>query len=176
MNQTRAMLDRRPHRPKPDDPDILAGVEDCQRRGLSHRATAAILHIATTTVTDWLTAGRTELGEYADGKLSELGSHGLFAVHFERGAGEREAVNTDAITASITDKSVSFVPALILNKARNPAEWIEARQVNMHVEGSVKHTLSLELPGSSSQELLEMVQARLQSGVPLLPAPDTESP
>ena len=114
---------------------------------------------------DWLTAGRLEQAAYDAGTLDELGSHGLFAALYDKAACDREAVNTQAITNSITDNSVNFVPALILNKARNPADWLEARQVNVTSHVTV---LTAQLPQLAEQELLALLQAKLASGRHLL--------
>ena len=153
------------NRASPSDPAILESVRNSQLNALSIRVTASRAGIAKTTLMDWLTAGRLELADYNSGKLEELGSLGSFAVQYDKAACDREAVNTQAITASITDNSVNFVPALILNKARNPADWLEARQVNVTSHVTV---LTAQLPQLAEAELLALLSDKLASGRKLL--------
>ena len=120
--------------PKPDDPEIQQAAYDCQRTGYSHRVTAAKIGIGITTLTDWLKLGRTEL---TDPNRGELGSHAMFAAHFEQGAAECEAENTDHIMAARYDRAAAFVPALVMNKARNGDEWVEKRDVTATLEAVV---------------------------------------
>ncbi len=148
--------------PKPDDPELIAVIENCQRTGMSHRVTASVAEISKDTLTNWLNLGRSELAAWdkANQTWEELGSLGRFAARFERAAAEFEAGNTADIIASIHDKSVNFVPALILNKARNPADWLEARQVNVQQDVRVL-TVSVSLPALATQQLLAIAQREL---------------
>ncbi len=152
--------------PRPDDPDILESIDHSQRQGYSQKVTATNAQIGDTTLVDWLQEGRLEIAALATGQLQELGSTGLFAACYLRAAADREMLLTDAITASITDKSVAFVPALISLKARNPADWLEARSLTVETTSTV--TVKVELAQPSEAELLDMVQRKLKTGTYLL--------
>ena len=161
----------RGHSPKPDDPKILASITNSQHHGYSHRVTASRAEIAKDTLTNWLNLGRAELRAWdqSEADYSELGKLGRFAARFESAAAECEAGNTDAIVESIHNSKVAFVPALIMNKARNPADWLEARQVE--IKQDVRVTFP-QLPAMPEQQLLELVQSKLTSGQKLLPPAD----
>ena len=62
------------------------------------------------------------------------------------------------------------MPALISLKARNPAEWVEARQVTIEakVSGWIGHVALTPLP---EQQLLAILKEKLDQGTPLLPPP-----
>ena len=161
--------------PKPTDEDILTSLEDSQHHCYSVRVTASRAQIAKTTLVEWLQTGRQELAAFDAGQTTELGSFGRLAARYLKAASEAEAANTDAIAASITDNKIAFVPALILNKARNPADWLEARQAAPSVTVSV---VVATLPQLPEQQALALIKAKLESGRKLfpLPATDTDTP
>ena len=177
----------RGHSPKPDDPDILASITDSQHHGYSHRVTASRAQIAKDTLTNWLNLGRAELRAWdqSEADYSELGSLGRFAAHFESAAAECEAGNTAAIMASIHNKEVAFVPALIMNKARNPADWLEARQVDMTVNAQLSVTYVHELDPGAAKAIAQNILTALTdldtgdpetTPTPLLPEATTSQP
>lgn len=164
-------LKYRDRQPRPTDEDILESLEDSQRHGYSVRVAASNARIAKTTLVEWLQAGKREIAAFDSGEAGELGSFGQLATRYLNAASGREMVLTDAITASITDKSVAFVPALISLKARNPADWLEARQAPAQ---ALSVTVHVTLPALPEQQLLAMVKAKLESGRKLLPPPPTD--
>ena len=60
-------------------------------------------------------------------------------------------------------------PVIFQLKNRRPGKWQDRKDIK--VEQHHNHRHHLELPGSSSQELLVMVRERPESGVQLLPPP-----
>ena len=140
--------------PRPDNPELLESVCESQRLGYSQRVTASRAGIGKATLELWLSKGKAEIDS------GEIGSLGLFVGQYESAASDRESILTDAITASVTDKTINFVPALILNKARNPADWLEARQVN--IEANVNVTTVHEL-GSAAQKAIALHMLSLET-------------
>ena len=146
---------------EPDSPELLESIRDSQLKGYSQRVTASLAGIAKSTLILWLSTGKEQLAAFDSG--DELGSHGRFASVYLRAASEREAANSDDIVASIHDKSVNFVPALIMNKARNPADWLEARADTLTITASVTYTHELG-PGAQKAIAAHMMSLQEPDG------------
>ena len=86
---------------------------------------------------------------------------------------ERAADRYEDRLDELTMGSTHPAPVIFQLKNRRPEKWQDRKDVK--VEQHHDHHHHLELPGSSSQELLEMVRERLESGVPLLPPPAQNS-
>ena len=149
---------------RPDDPDIITTVTAGFLKGLSIRAIAAQAQIGKTTLMDWLSEGRREIERFSrDG--TELGSHGRFAAQVENAYAAFESANVDVIERSKHQGGKGFIPALAHLRSRNPAEWVEQRQLSIQQDVRV---LTASLPALAERELLALLKAKVASGRKLL--------
>ena len=152
--------------PRPDDPELIAEVVAGKLLGLSNRAIAAKARIGRRTLDHWLNEGQAELVDFEAGRLLELGSLGRFCAQVEMAAADFEVGNVEVINRAKDEGGNKWIPALAHITRRNPSEWAERRQVQIEQHSTLTVTV---LPSLPEQQLLALVQDKLESGIPLLP-------
>ena len=150
----------------PSDPNVVSIIAEGFTRGLSQKAIAGRLSIATRTLVEWQTNGHRELEDYNSGDLQELGSLGRLSAEVGKAYYDFESRKIDRVEAGGAD----WVAALAHVTRRNPQDWAERRYE--HVQQDIRTvSVSVALTSLPEQQLLALVRDKLDQGTPLLPPP-----